>query len=283
MAEAPSLFWFRNDLRLSDNPALTASVARGNPVIAVFIWSPDEEGTWKPGAASRWWLHQSLVQLSADLRKRGSKLIIRRGPFIESIKDLIKSTGADGVFWNRRYEPAFVKSDRQISQLLQRSKIRAESHQGNLLFEPEEILTKQQRPYHVFPPFWKACLSRKPVTPLLAPERWSSPTRWPKSLAIESLELEPKIDWAARFRDVWRPGGRGAHERLRRFRENALAAYVRGRDRPGAEGTSRLSPHLHFGEISPRQVWSGLSTDLGKARSSERTLATARSKFLAEL
>jgi deoxyribodipyrimidine photo-lyase len=282
MAGTPILIWFRNDLRLGDNPALSAAIARGGAVIPVFIWSPDEEGTWKPGAASRWWLHQSLVQLDRGLRSLGSRLIVRRGPIVESLTSLIQSTGADAVSWNRRYEPAFVRCDRIVEQKLQRLDVRAETFPGGLLFEPWEILTKERQPFRVFGPFWKACLARQPSPPLLAPRLWPSPSRWPKSQPIESLELEPKIDWTAGFRQVWQPGERGAREQLEKFRQHALIGYVRGRNRPDDRGTSRLSPHLHFGEITPRQVWhevTAVRTDNG----SGRTLATARVKFLAEL
>ena len=120
MSEASgSLLWFRQDLRLADNPALLAAVRRGGPVIPVFIWSPEEEGRWQPGAASRWWLHQSLAQLDASLRQRGSRLIIRRGPTLEAIRELLDQSGATAVYWNRRYEPTVIGRDSRVKAALQ--------------------------------------------------------------------------------------------------------------------------------------------------------------------
>ncbi len=282
MSNRPSVVWFRYDFRLADNPALTAAVARGGPVIPLFIWSPDEDGAWPPSAASRWWLHQSLVALDRELRQHNSRLIIDRGPALVALQRVVRETKAAAVYWNRRYEPALVQGDRQVEEALSRDDTQFETFPGNLLFEPADILTKERKPYRVFTPFWKACRARgEPSAPLPVPPRWHSPSRWPKSLSIDALELEPKIDWAAGFRDVWTPGEQEATRQLARFRDEALADYVRGRDRPDAFGTSRLSPHLHFGEITPRQVWHAINdcNDKRKAASS----AAGRAKFLAEL
>ncbi len=283
MADGASVVWFRNDLRLADNPALTAAIARGGPVIPLFIWSPEEEGRWPPGAASRWWLHQSLKRLEADFRKRGSRLVIARGPSLERLECLLKSTGADGVFWNRRYEPTAVKRDRRIEQTLQRAGMHVETFAGNLLFEPSEVASKAGQPYRVFTPLWRTCLALgEPSEPLSVPARWTSPARWPESLEIDSLELEPKIDWAAGFREVWTPGARGAIEQLERFRADAFSNYASGRDRPDIVGTSRLSPHLHFGEITPRQIWRALSGQVADGKPA-RAIDAQRAKFRAEL
>jgi deoxyribodipyrimidine photo-lyase len=283
MAHGASVVWFRNDLRLADNPALIAAVARGGPVVPIFVWSPEEEGRWPPGAASRWWLHQSLGCLDADLRKRGSRLVIGRGPSLENLAQLLKATGADAVYWNRRYEPAIVDRDRHVEQSLRRAGVHVEAFAGNLLFEPSQVASKEGKPYRVFTPFWKACLALgEPSDPLPAPAQWKSPERWPKSLDIQALELEPKIDWAVGIRDVWKPGERGSAEQLGRFRADAFSDYARGRNRPDIAGTSRLSPHLHFGEITPRQVWHALSGKGGE-RKSDRAIAAQRAKFRAEL
>jgi deoxyribodipyrimidine photo-lyase len=279
MADGPSLVWFRNDLRLADNPALTAAISRGRPVIPVFVWSPDEEAPWPPGAASRWWLHRSLVALDHDLHRRSSRLIVAKGPTLEALRKLLRSTRADAIYWNRRYEPAIVERDRRVEEVLRGAGVAVETFPGNLLFEPWQVLTKERKPYRVFTPYWKACRAQgDPSPPISTPGRWKSPARWPKSLPIAALELEPKIDWAAGFRDVWTPGEHGATRQLERFRREALAKYVRGRDRPDSIGTSRLSPHLHFGEITPRQIWHALQHRKGK-----RAATAARSKFLAEL
>jgi deoxyribodipyrimidine photo-lyase len=283
MADGPSLVWFRCDLRLADNSALTAAVARGRPIVPLFIWSPEEEGLWQPGAASRWWLHRSLFALDEDLRKHRSRLIVNRGSTLEAFERLLKSTAADTVYWNRRYEPAVVQRDHRVERVLRAAGVEVETFPGNLLFEPAEILTKEGNPYRVFTPFWKACRARgRPREPLPEPSRLVPPARWPKSLEIAALQLEPEIDWAAGFREVWTPGPRGASRQLNRFRDEALSRYAVDRDRPDASGTSRLSPHLHFGEITPRQVSHALRRGSAKPAAA-RSLAAARAKYLAEL
>ena len=160
-----SIVWFRLDLRLADNPALLAAARCGGPVIPVFIWAPEEEGNWPPGAASRWWLHQSLRQLDASLRQLGSRLIIRRGPTLDAIRDLLQTTGSGAVFWNRRYEPAAIERDSRVKAFLQKGGWTAESFNGSLLFEPWTIHTQQSQPYQVFTPFWKACLPQPAPEP----------------------------------------------------------------------------------------------------------------------
>ena len=254
-----SLVWFRFDLRLADNPALTAAVERGEPVIPVFVWSPAEEGKWVAGAASRWWLHQSLQSLDAGLRRCGSRLIVRREPTLKTLRELIVRTRADAVFWNRRYEPAIVSRDQTIQKKLQDSGVTVHTFNTALLFEPDTIRTTAGKPFQVFTPFWRTCLkSREPAAPLPAPRRLQGPKRWPVSVPVTALELEPEIDWAGGLRTAWTPGEPGARAALRRFINDGLCGYAADRDRPDVAGTSRLSPHLHFGEIGPRQVWDAM-------------------------
>jgi deoxyribodipyrimidine photo-lyase len=256
MSQAPALVWFRQDLRLSDNPAMAAAVERRSPVIPVYIWAPEEEGAWPPGAASRWWLGRSLAKLGTELEKRGSRLIVRRGPTAQALSRLVVESGATAVFWNRRYEPAAVARDSRLeSNLLDRGLLAA-SFNGSLLFEPETIRNQNGQPFQVFTAFWRACLTRL-GTPLSkdAPKRLPSPDNWPHSLDVSELGLEPAMDWASGFGKVWQPGESGAARQLKRFLKEALAAYPVNRERPGVVGTSRLSPHLHFGEIGPAQVW----------------------------
>ena len=252
----PSLVWFRQDLRLSDNPALAAAVQRGKPVIPVFIWAPEEEGSWPPGAASRWWLSRSLAALSADLEKLGSRLIVRRGPSIEAIDRLMAETGAGALFLNRRYEPRPMGRDGDVLTNLRRQGFIAEGFNGNLLFEPWTIANQSGKPFRVFTAFWRTCMKCPIPKPAAdAPRRLRSPESWPSSLALADLQLEPSFDWASGFREVWQPGEAGALGQLKRFLEETAARYETGRDRPDQTGTSRLSPHLHFGEISPREIW----------------------------
>jgi deoxyribodipyrimidine photo-lyase len=254
-----ALFWFQLDLRLADNPALQAALDRGGPVVPVFIWSPEEEGRWQPGSASRWWLHQSLGRLETSLRRRGSRLIIRRGPAFLALRALLDETGASAVYWNRRYEPAVVARDRELKTALRRDGRRVESFNSSLLFEPHAVLTRQDEPYRVFTPFWKACLALpQPEPPGAAPGEIAGPARWPATLRRDELGLEPSDDWAGGLRSDWRPGEAGADDELSRFLE-VLEGYPTERDRPDMAGTSRLSPHLHFGEVSARQIWSAVS------------------------
>ncbi|MFO1464024.1 MAG: deoxyribodipyrimidine photo-lyase [bacterium] len=256
MKNSGAIVWFRQDLRLADNPALQAAQAAGGWVLPVFLWSPEEEGAWAPGAASRWWLHQSLNSLAAELRCRGLELVIQRGPAAAALEALIEESGAGAVFWNRRYEPASMARDAAVKERLRARGIRAESFNAALLFEPWELETKGGGPYRVFTPFWKACLGRPEVaSPTPLPPRLRSPDPAPASLRLADLGLEPKIPWDQGLREAWRPGEAGAWDEMERFLEVAMPAYLSDRDRPGVVGTSRLSPYLHFGEISPRQVW----------------------------
>jgi deoxyribodipyrimidine photo-lyase len=252
-----TLLWFRLDLRLTDNPALLAAVAAGDPVIPVFIWSPEEEAQWQPGAASRWWLHQSLSELDASLRRRGSRLIVRRGPALETIRELADESAATAVFWNRRYEPAVIERDRRVKAALHHDGRVAESFNSSLLFEPWEVGTQKNQPYQVFSAFWRACEALpEPEEPSAVPEEIRHPKRWLDSLPLHELGLEPTIDWAGGLRSSWHPGEAGGARELNRFLKDGLSYYPAARDRPDQTGTSRLSPHLHFGEIGPRQVWS---------------------------
>lgn len=252
------LLWYRRDLRLSDHSALDAARRTGAPVIPVFIWAPEEEGTWPPGAASRWWLHQSLEKLSAALERRGSRLILRSGPVVDTLAALLRETGATRIRFSRRYEPAArIQEERLLTAFPSESPVAAaEGHNASLLFEPWEIASRDGRPFQVFTPFWKSCLSRPALAdPLPAPRTLKGPARWPRSLSPGELDLEPSIDWTAGMRSAWQPGEEGAKRALARFLDTAVRTYPDDRNRPDLRGTSRLSPHLHFGEISPRQVW----------------------------
>jgi len=276
----PAIVWFRNDLRLADNPALQAALERGGPVLPVFIWSPDEEGDFAPGAASRWWLHHSLAELAQALRDCGSRLLLRRGPALVALRRLIRETDADAVFWNDVYEPAALQRDARIRSALEEAGIEAGATCGALLYEPWAIQNKAGKPFQVFTPFWKACLAAgDPPVPLPSPDRLLGTKSWPGSLALESLALLPEGTWAGGLRTAWRPGEHSARASLEAFLAERLAGYDVERNRPDRNGTSRLSPHLHFGEISPRQVW--------HACVHEPSAATARTSrgavFLAEI
>ncbi len=246
-----AIVWFRADLRLDDNPALAEAIRSGS-VIPLFIWSDEEP--WALGAASRWWLHQSLVQLDKQLHRVGSRLIVRRGEALGVLKELLNETGDGAVYWNRRYEPALLERDRSVKAALTEAGIEVKSFNGSLLYEPWQIQNSSGQPFQVFTPFWKACSSIEPARPVDAPALLPSPERWPKSLSIDALELEPKVDWAAGMRSYWKPGTEGARLRLDAFLER-VGGYADERDRPDLESTSSLSPHLHFGEVSVRRVY----------------------------
>ena len=259
MKLAPAIVWFRHDLRLADNPALHAAMQSGKAVIPLFIYAPEEETPWQPGAASRWWLHESLAALDARLRELGLRLIIRFGPALATLREIAKETHADEVFWNRRYEPAVITRDRQVKEALRCDGLSAESFNGALLHEPWTIQNQSKKPFQVFTPFWKYCLAKPdPAEPLPAPKILPAPQKWPKSLPLGELELEPKFKWAEGLRVAWQPGEAGATVNLDRFLAKAFDDYTDHRNRPDFVGTSRLSPYLHFGEISPRQVWHDL-------------------------
>jgi len=254
-AAKTAIVWFRNDLRLADNPALTAACQSFGTVVPVFIWAPEEELEWAPGSASRWWLHQSLAKLRDQLVEHGTQLVLRVGPSLKALQQLIQETGAQGVYWNRRYEPAVIRRDTQIKSALRDQGVQVETFNAGLLHEPWTIQNKSRRPFQVFTPFWKACLeAADPEPPLSAPKtlRPLNPTL--ASLAVAELQLEPVIDWATHMRRAWTPGEAGAATELQRFLNDAFVDYESAREQPGRNGSSRLSPHLHFGEISPRQV-----------------------------
>ena len=274
-----AILWQRLDFRLADNPALAVAIQHGT-VVPVYIHAPEEEAPWAPGGASLWWLHQSLEAHDAALRQAGVRLVIRRGPTLATLRALVKETGARAVFWNRRYEPAVTSRDTQIKTALRADGLVAESFNGALLHEPWTIQNQSGKPFQVFTPFWKNCLTKPdPAEPLPAPKSLPAPERWPQSLALEELELEPKIKWAEGLRAAWQPGEAGAAKMLKSFLASAFVDYTDKRNRPDLRGTSRLSPHLHFGEISPRQIWHGVR------QSAEKNRATTwrTSQFLAEV
>jgi deoxyribodipyrimidine photo-lyase len=254
-----TLVWFRQDLRLADNPALQAAVKRGEAIIPVYLWAPEDEGDWPPGAASRWWLHQSLLAHDVSLRKRGSRLVLATGRAKSTLLELAKQTGATAIYWNRRYEPAVRDVEAQVATACASAGIECASFNSALLAEPNEILNLSGKPYRVYTPYLRRLLRDLDPPPLIsAPKQLKSPTRWPRSASLDSLGLMPQIRWYSQIAETWQPGEAGAHARLKHFLKHGLANYRHARDRPAIRGTSNLSPHLHFGEIGPRQIWHAL-------------------------
>ncbi|MBS2010805.1 MAG: deoxyribodipyrimidine photo-lyase [Cyanobacteria bacterium SZAS TMP-1] len=276
---APAIVWFRQDLRLADQPALYRALEDcsngGGHVLPVFIWAPAEEAPWAPGAASRVWLHFSLTRLAADIKALGSQLLIfdcsTKGSSLEVIEGLCAVTGAGSVYWNRRYEPVVIERDKKIKTALKEKGLTVHTFNGSLLLEPWELATQEGKPYQVFTPFWRACQLKLQTTqlqhrPLEAPGKMSFPAELTQKLAqqksgymqpttVDALGLLPVIKWDKGIRESWQPGEKGASEQLEKFMRSALRQYKEGRDRPELEGVSRMSQHLHFGEISPQIIW----------------------------
>ncbi|MFC1525557.1 cryptochrome/photolyase family protein [Candidatus Latescibacterota bacterium] len=268
MASSPTIVWLRQDLRLADHPALYQAARRG-PVVLVYILADGEEGDWPAGGASRWWLHHSLQRLDAVLRRRGSSLVLRRDSSLEVLSSLAREVGAQAVFWSRRYEPAAVARDEAVAEGLRGAGLEVATFDGSLLLEPWDVATQGGDPYRVFTPFWRACQRQmEMVYPLPVPRlpRWQGAR--PNSVALEDLGLLPTVDWARGMRDLWEPGEAGAGKALDAFLAGTAAAYGTRRDLPGEKSTSRLSPHLHFGEVSPRQVWHA-TAQVGAAEEAE--------------
>ncbi len=250
-----AIWWIRRDLRLADNPALMAALRYGS-VIPLYIHAPQEEGKAAPGAASGWWLHKSLAALDEGLRARGSRLVVHKAAkALEAIRAVVEISGADAVFWNRQYAPAQIDRDRAIEMALRHLGLHVQSFNASLLFEPWQVQNGEGQPYRVFSPFWKAVQRLGLDQPILAPPALlpALPARL-DGLPIEALNLTPATAHHDDFAAFWTPGEEGAWSRLCQFLQHGLPGYKTSRDRPGQEGTSRLSPHLHFGEIGPRQV-----------------------------
>jgi deoxyribodipyrimidine photo-lyase len=251
-----TVVWLRNDLRVDEQPALKAAIELRNPIIPLFIWAPEEESPWQPGAASRWWLHHSLERLAEEFNARGSRLILKQGASQEVLDDLIDDHDVSAVFWNRRYEPAVIKRDEAVKSHLKERGIQVQSFNGALLVEPWEVSTKQGKPYQVFTPFWKTIKPKIDVEEIWqCPQALSAPTQWPVSSDLKQFELLPSIPWDQGLSDTWTPGTFGARAVLDDFLEARISGYQEDRNRPDLRGSSRLSPHLHFGEISIREVY----------------------------
>ena len=253
MPPAPTLFWFRQDLRLADNRALNAACETGQPVLPVYVLDDETPGPWRMGGASRWWLHHSLSVLARDLAEFGCPLILRRGPAPIVLQTLVAEIAATALYCTRAYEPWARDLETQLAD----AGVPIRRFAGSLLFEPEALRTKSNTPFRVFTPFWKACLAgTPPKPPMPPPETIAVPKSVPASEDLEDWGLLPTTPyWAGGLRESWLPGETRARARLANFLDGPVADYSDMRDRPDLVGTSRLSPHLHFGEVSPHQCW----------------------------
>ena len=280
---SPALLWFRHDLRLADNPALQALIDSGHTPLPVYIHNePDTD--WKTGAASNWWLHHSLVALQQSLQQHGSDLLVFQGNPEGILTRLLQQTGADRLAWNRCYEPAGIKRDTQLKQALEKRGCHVSSHNAALLREPWENLKNDGSPYRVFTPFWKKLQrtgpSREAISTIETLPGFD-PDRITDTVPIDSLKLLPGVKWDQAFYTHWTPGEDGAWKALQEFTDQNLLDYSAHRDRPALAGTSHLSPHLHFGEISPLQIWKTLSSHA--ATNTTRGIIPATESYLREI
>lgn len=253
MMTKPQIVWLRRDLRMADNPALYHA-AQAGPVIAVYVLDDERAGSHAYGGASRWWLHHSLESLSKSFGTRNARIILRRGDAVEELTKIASETGADTIHANRHYEPWWRKAQGELAK-----KLDLQLYDANFLLPPGAVSTGSGTPYKIYTPFSKATLEQLPPRDLVPePETLSSPDSWPASEILEDWNLLPKRpDWAGGMRDFWQVGEAAAHERLDWW-ESHIVDYDDARNLPSVDKTSQLSPHLHFGEISPVQIWHAL-------------------------
>ncbi|HEY9092920.1 deoxyribodipyrimidine photo-lyase [Parasphingorhabdus sp.] len=250
---APVIIWFRRDLRLSDQAAVTAAAARG-PVIPVYVLDDETPRHRKMGAASRWWLHHSLKSLDRHLREIGSRLILRRGNAVKVLADIANKAGVEEIHALHHYEPWWLNAEKNLRAALGSEKDLI-LHDGNYLLPPGAVTTGSGDPYKIFTPFWKSLRTFMPPSdPVPEPQKLDTPLLWPIGDDLEDWKLLPSPNWATGFEHEWNPGENGARANLDKFIDKA-ADYDTGRNLPSKQSVSRLSPHLHFGEISPSYVW----------------------------
>ena len=280
VSQSPAIMWFRRDLRLSDNPALAAAVEAAGPrVICIYILETDSD-LRTIGGASQWWLDKSLRALRSDIERLGGQLVLRHGTAEQQLSALIAETGADAVFWNRRYDLAGRDIDSRIKASLKKSGVAAESFNGSLLTEPWTQTTGSGGYYKVYSPYWRAVQSSYQCPqPIERPPKLDSFNI--KSVALDDWGLHPSSpDWSVGFNTSWQPGEAGAQLRLEQFLDGPVNAYSDDRNRPDLEdGTSALSPHLAYGEISPAQIW---RTTMNRIQAGQVDEKNGR-KFLSEV
>jgi deoxyribodipyrimidine photo-lyase len=289
MSKCPVVVWHRNDLRLADNPSLVAALSTGAPVLSIYIHDEAALGDWPAGAARKWWLHQSLLSLEADYKAQGGKLFCFAGDTSKILLTISKVLGVREVFASRRFEPSVLEADRIIVSRLSQVQTSLHGFNSHLLMDPYALKNLSGKPFQVFTPFWKkfrtefvllredrlAAFEKAKLSHLKGMERI------PGQLRVEQLELLPKNNWHEKFSPHWEPGETGAQKRLAKFLEGIANEYQEGRDQPGVDGTSLLSPHLHFGEISPLRIWDSVD-QLLKASRKEST-RTSLETYLREL
>jgi deoxyribodipyrimidine photo-lyase len=281
-SDAPCIVWFRDDLRLSDHSALHAAAGTGRPVICLYVFDETlrQPGSRPIGSAARWWLAQSLRALHKDLAALGVPLLLRKGSAASIIPELAHESGAGAVLWNTIAQAPHLATERGVTEALHDLGIEAQTFAGDLLATPENVRTKEGRGLRVFTPFWRRVQAMgAPPSPLPAPTHLrAGPSLTGET--VESLRLEPtRPDWAGGLRETWTPGESAAQTRLKNFLGHRLSGYTGDRDRPYRDSTSGLSPHLRFGEVSPRQIWHAAHF----AAAEHPAQASDADKFLSEL
>jgi len=282
-----TLLWFQHDLRLKDNAAFNHALLQGGHIIAVYIHSPQEDAPWAAGAASRWWLHHSLVRLQDELQRLDIELQFFHGESRKLIPELADFYHVTTVTWTGRHEPQRRTHEQAITASLELQNIDVKTFTDELLSQPDQFLTRTgQTPYRVFTPFYKrlrAELQLTPQGPTEPPSTRQTSIRIDKhaeALQLDQLQLPDIHQWHNKLHSFWTPGEAGASYRLNEFIDNTLRAYPDQRDYPAISGTSGLSAHLHFGEISPAQILDALTPliEFGDAR-----LRRAAEVFLRQL
>jgi len=255
--KTPVIYWFRQDLRLSDLRGLNAAVSTGRPVLACYILDDESPGEWQMGGASRWWLHHSLAALSQDIQKAGGQLYLAVGRPDTALAALAEQSGADLVCCSRQYEPWARRLESQLFKVLGAKGVELKRYGGSLLWEPEAVSTQAGTPFKVFTPFWRKCrdlpVVREPVTRIRL-SQWPQDVK-PSANLDEWALLPTEPNWARSWTTLWQPGEKQASLKLQTFLRDSVSDYDKGRNYPARSATSRLSPHLHFGEIAPAKVW----------------------------
>ena len=251
-----SIYWFRQDLRLEDNPALSQALCNHDQVFAIYILDTHNAGEYFPGAASRWWLHKSLEVLNATL---GNKLNLYAGDPLAILKELVRKLGINAIYWNRVYEPWQIDRDTKIKEYFSLQGLAVHSYNASLLFEPWRIKKQDGKPYKVFTPFYrKGCLQAAPPRQPIAKPDTTHYSKAQDSLALEALKLLPEKAWYTKFEGLWEVSEQAAHRQFNKFIDKSLHNYQQGRNLPAQRFVSLLSPYIHFGQISVHFLWQRL-------------------------
>lgn len=277
----PLIYWFRQDLRVSDLPGLAAAAATGRPVLACYILDDQSPGQWRLGAASRWWLHHSLASLAGAIEKAGGQLCLARGHPDTVLAHLAGSVNADLIFCSRQYEPWARQLEQDLFSELENKGVTLKRYGGSLLWEPETLMNQSGAPYKVFTPFWRKCRGLPVATESVAEVRfgkWPAQGKYAENLSDWALR-PTNPDWAVSWEERWQPGERGATELLDKFLRGPVMEYDQGRNYPARSATSRLSAHLHFGEISPARVFRAAQ----HAGTADASVEKETEKFISEL